>query len=47
MVGALFCMVNRTLVPLFEKPGHHGEVYFDRKCKGNPNSLGEQLSLKI
>ncbi|KAJ7799036.1 hypothetical protein B0H13DRAFT_2391333 [Mycena leptocephala] len=26
-----FCMVDSTLVPLFEKPGHHGEVYFDRK----------------
>jgi len=26
-----FCMVNGTLVPLFEKLGHHNEAYFDRK----------------
>ncbi|KAF6746460.1 hypothetical protein DFP72DRAFT_823115 [Ephemerocybe angulata] len=26
-----FCMVDGTLIPLFEKPGHHGETYFDRK----------------
>jgi hypothetical protein len=26
-----FCMVDGTLVPLFEKPGHHGEAYFNRK----------------
>jgi hypothetical protein len=26
-----FCMVDGTLIPLFEKPGHHGEAYFDQK----------------
>ena len=24
-----FCMVDGTLIPLFEKPGHHREAYFD------------------
>ncbi|KAJ7606362.1 hypothetical protein DFH06DRAFT_925653, partial [Mycena polygramma] len=32
-----FCMVDGTLVPLFEKPGHHGEVYFDRKSNYSLN----------
>ncbi|KAJ7762135.1 hypothetical protein B0H16DRAFT_1311875 [Mycena metata] len=36
-----FCMVDGTLVPLFEKPGHHGEVYFDRKSN---YSLNVQVS---
>ncbi|KAJ7762085.1 hypothetical protein B0H16DRAFT_1312023, partial [Mycena metata] len=31
------CMVDGTLVPLFEKPGHHGEVYFDRKSNYSLN----------
>lgn len=26
-----FCMVDGTLIPLFEKPGHHGKAYFDQK----------------
>lgn len=26
-----FCMVDGTLIPLSDKPGFHGEVYFDRK----------------
>ncbi len=26
-----YCMVDGTPVPLFEKPGYHGEAYFDRK----------------
>jgi hypothetical protein len=26
-----FCMVDGTLIPLSQKPGHHGEAYFDRK----------------
>jgi hypothetical protein len=32
-----FCMVDGTLVPLFEKPGHHGEAYFDRKSNYSLN----------
>ncbi|KAJ6540368.1 hypothetical protein B0H19DRAFT_959538 [Mycena capillaripes] len=32
-----FCMVDGTLIPLFEKPGHHGEVYFDRKSNYSLN----------
>ncbi|KAJ6560011.1 hypothetical protein B0H19DRAFT_859703, partial [Mycena capillaripes] len=33
-----FCMVDGTLVPLFEKPGHHGEVLnFDRKSNYSLN----------
>jgi hypothetical protein len=27
-----FCMVDGTLIPLFSKPGHYGEQFFDRKC---------------
>lgn len=38
-----FCMVDGTLVPLFEKPGHHGEVYFDRKSN---YSLNVQVRLR-
>jgi hypothetical protein len=26
-----FCMVDGTLIPLFSKPGHYGEQFFDRK----------------
>jgi hypothetical protein len=26
-----FCMVDGTVIPLFAKPGHHGEAYYDRK----------------
>ena len=26
-----YCMVDGTLIPLFEKPGHFGEMFFDRK----------------
>jgi len=36
-----FCMVDGTLVPLAEKPGHHGEAYFDRKSN---YSLNVQVS---
>lgn len=32
-----FCMVDGTLVPLFEKPGYHGETYFDRKSNYSLN----------
>lgn len=32
-----FCMVDGTLIPLFEKPGHHGEAYFDRKSNYSMN----------
>ncbi|KAJ7467849.1 hypothetical protein B0H11DRAFT_1732547 [Mycena galericulata] len=32
-----YCMVDGTLVPLFEKPGHHGEAYFDRKSNYSLN----------
>lgn len=32
-----FCMVDGTLIPLFEKPGHHGEAYFDRKSNYSLN----------
>lgn len=35
--GGGFCMVDGTLVPLFEKPGYHGEVYFDRKSNYSLN----------
>jgi len=37
-----FCMVDGTLVPLAEKPGHHGEAYFDHKSN---YSLNVQVSL--
>lgn len=36
-----YCMVDGTLIPLFEKPGHHGEAYFDRKSN---YSLNVQVS---
>ena len=32
-----FCMVDGTLIPLFEKPGHHGEAYFDQKSNYSLN----------
>jgi hypothetical protein len=32
-----FCMVDGTLLPLFEKPGHYGEAYFDRKSNYSLN----------
>ncbi|PPQ94789.1 hypothetical protein CVT25_008391 [Psilocybe cyanescens] len=32
-----YCMVNGTLIPLFEKLGHHGEAYFDRKSNYSLN----------
>ncbi|KAJ7093597.1 hypothetical protein C8R44DRAFT_646052 [Mycena epipterygia] len=40
-----FCMVDGTLVPLFEKPGHHGEVYFDRKSNYSLNVQVHVISL--
>lgn len=27
-----FCMVYGTLIPLYRKPSHYGETFFDRKC---------------
>lgn len=35
--GGGYCMADGTLVPLFEKPGYHGEVYFDRKSNYSLN----------
>jgi hypothetical protein len=32
-----YCMVDGTLVMLFQKPGHHGEAYFDRKSNYSLN----------
>jgi hypothetical protein len=32
-----FCMVDGTLFPLLQKPGHHGEAYFDRKSNYSLN----------
>ena len=32
-----YCMVDGTLVPLSQKPGHHGEAYFDRKSNYSLN----------
>ena len=32
-----FCMVDGTLIPLFEKPGHHREAYFDQKSNYSMN----------
>ena len=32
-----YCMVDGTLIPLFEKPSHHGEAYFDRKSNYSLN----------
>jgi hypothetical protein len=32
-----YCMVDGTLVPLSDKPGYHGEAYFDRKSNYSLN----------
>jgi hypothetical protein len=32
-----FCMVDGTLILLLQKPGHHGEAYFDRKSNYSLN----------
>jgi hypothetical protein len=32
-----YCMVDGTPVVLFQKPGFHGEAYFDRKCNYSLN----------
>ncbi|KAI5777311.1 hypothetical protein EDC01DRAFT_624108, partial [Geopyxis carbonaria] len=32
-----YCMVDGTLIPLFEKPHHYGEAYFDRKSNYSLN----------
>ncbi|KAF9509576.1 hypothetical protein BS47DRAFT_1377573 [Hydnum rufescens UP504] len=32
-----YCMVDGTLVPLADKPGFHGEAYFDRKSNYSLN----------
>ncbi|KJA13255.1 hypothetical protein HYPSUDRAFT_116800, partial [Hypholoma sublateritium FD-334 SS-4] len=32
-----FCMVDGMPVPLFEKPGYHGEAYFDHKSNYSLN----------
>jgi hypothetical protein len=34
-----WCMADGTLVPLSDKPGHHGEAYFDRKSNYSLNVL--------
>jgi len=39
-----FCMVDGTLVPLFEKLGYHSEAYFDRKSN---YSLNVQVTLSL
>lgn len=33
-----FCMVDGTTIPLFQKPGFHGEAYFDRKSRYSLNA---------
>lgn len=40
-----FCMVDGTLVPLSQKPGHHGEAYFDRKSNYSLNV--QVMSLRL
>lgn len=40
-------MVDGTLIPLFEKPGHHGEAYFDRKSNYSLNVQVCRTSLYI
>ena len=32
-----YCMVDGTLVVLFQKPGYYGEAYFDRKSNYSLN----------
>lgn len=32
-----FCMVDGTLIPLYEKPTHYGETFFDRKMNYSIN----------
>lgn len=32
-----FCMVNGTLIPLYKKPTHYGETFFDRKMNYSIN----------
>ena len=32
-----FCMVDGTLIPLYRKPSHYGETFFDRKCNYSIN----------
>jgi len=32
-----YCMADGTPVVLFQKPGYHGEAYFDRKCNYSLN----------
>ena len=32
-----YCMVDGTLIPLFEKPAFFGEAYYDRKCNYSLN----------
>jgi hypothetical protein len=39
-----YCMVDGTLVVLFQKPGFHGEAYFDRKSN---YSLNVQVRLTL
>ena len=34
-----YCMVDGTPVMLFQKPGYHGETYFDRKSNSSLNLL--------
>ena len=35
-----FCMVDGTLIPLYQKPSHYGETFFDRK---NNYSINVQI----
>jgi hypothetical protein len=39
-----FCMVDGTPADLFQKPGYHGEAYFDRKAK---YSLNVQVTVVV
>jgi hypothetical protein len=39
-----WCMADGTLVPLSDKPGHHGEAYFDRKSNYSLNVLVSVMS---
>ena len=32
-----FCMVDGTLIPLYQKPSHYVETFFDRKCNYSIN----------
>jgi len=43
-----YCMVNRTPVVLFQKPGYHGKAYFDQKSNYSLNlQVGFTLFLHV